>query len=152
MSESVSTPSVGSENGQVKWFNNRLGYGFITVITAGDNNAKDIFVHQSNIHPSQSQYRTLTVGEYVSLDISGDDKHQALNVTGINGGSLSCDVPRPTHFGGRGGGGRGGRGGGGRGGRGGRGGHGGHGGVSRQGQGQGQGQDQTTQGHDNSGE
>ena len=112
MSESVSSPSVGSENGQVKWFNNRLGYGFITVITPGSNNAKDIFVHQSNICPSQSQYRTLTVGEYVSLDISEDDKHQALNVTGINGGSLSCDVPRPQF---RGGGGRGGgRGGGGR--------------------------------------
>ena len=92
---SENTRVVGSENGQVKWFNNRLGYGFITVISPGSNNGQDIFVHQSNICPSQSQYRTLTVGEYVSLNISDDDKHQALNVTGINGGSLSCDIPRP---------------------------------------------------------
>ena len=117
---------VGSENGQVKWFNNRLGYGFITIISPGGNNGKDIFVHQSNICPSQSQYRTLTVGEYVSLNISDDEKHQALDVTGINGGSLSCDIPRPNR--GRGGRGRGGHRGGHHGGRGGRGGHGGHGG------------------------
>ena len=37
------------------------------------------------------EYRTLTKGEYVSLNVSDDDKVQALNVTGINGGTLMCD-------------------------------------------------------------
>ena len=36
----------------------------------------------------------MSVGEYVSLDISDDEKRQALNVRGINGGPLQCDAPR----------------------------------------------------------
>ena len=34
--------------GQVKWFDNKLGYGFITVLT-GDHSGTDIFVHQTNV-------------------------------------------------------------------------------------------------------
>lgn len=81
---------IGDSYGQVKWFNNKKGFGFITVIT-GDHKDKDIFVHQTNVYPMLVEYRTLTNGEYVSLNVSNDDKVQALNVTGINGGSLMCD-------------------------------------------------------------
>ena len=81
---------IGNSYGQVKWFNNKKGFGFISVIT-GDHKDKDIFVHQTNIHPMLVEYRTLTKGEYVSLNVSDDDKVQALNVTGINGGTLMCD-------------------------------------------------------------
>lgn len=103
--------NCGSLQGQVKWFSNQKGYGFITIVSSGDHSGKDIFVHQTNISPSLSEYRTLSKGEYVSLDISDDDKSQALNVTGINGGSLQCDAPRRGGRGGRGGrSGRGGRG------------------------------------------
>ena len=34
------------------------------------------------------------MGEYVSLDISHDDKEQAINVTGVCGGPLQCDIHR----------------------------------------------------------
>ena len=54
-------------NGQVKWFNNKLNYGFITIISDTEHKGKDIFVHQTNIIPETSEYRTLTQGEYVSF-------------------------------------------------------------------------------------
>ena len=80
---------VGSRTGQVKAFNAKKGYGFITV--HGEENV-DVFVHQTNISPLRSTYRTLTRGEYVSFDISDDEKRQALNVRGVGGGSLRCDA------------------------------------------------------------
>lgn len=86
---------VGEYQGQVKWFDNKLGYGFITVLT-GEHSGSDIFVHQTNVFPLTSEYRTLSKGEYVALNLSDDDKRQALNVTGICGGSLRCDEPRPS--------------------------------------------------------
>jgi len=93
MSEENKERIVGNCLGQVKWFDNKLGYGFITVL---NNNRKgtDIFVHQTNIFPLETEFRTLMKNEYVSLNISEDDKIQALNVTGVLGGSLRCDEPR----------------------------------------------------------
>ena len=86
---------VGTELGQVKWFDNKLGYGFISVLT-NDHKGTDIFVHQTNVSPLETEFRTLMKGEYVSLNVSDDDKVQAINVTGVLGGSLRCDEPRPT--------------------------------------------------------
>ena len=86
---------IGTHLGQVKWFDNKLGYGFVTVISE-EYRGDDIFVHQTNVHPLQSEYRTLLKGEYVSLNISDDSKRQALDVTGVLGGSLRCDEPRPV--------------------------------------------------------
>ena len=86
---------IGTHLGQVKWFDNKLGYGFVTVISE-EHRGDDIFVHQTNVHPLQSEYRTLLKGEYVSLNISDDSKRQALDVTGVLGGSLRCDEPRPV--------------------------------------------------------
>ena len=91
--------------GQVKWFNNRLGYGFITIISAGEHNGEDIFVHQQHITPKTSDYRSLQQGEYVGFQLGTADsnsegeaaKHtnQAVKVTGVYGGSLMCDqIPR----------------------------------------------------------
>ena len=96
-----SNRTVGDSLGQVKWFDNKLGYGFITVLN-NDHSGKDVFVHQTNVHPSESEYRTLSKGEYVSLNVSTDEKVQALNVTGVLGGTLRCDEPRPVRRGGRG--------------------------------------------------
>ena len=102
----VETPTqpiqVGSRTGQVKAFNAKKGYGFISVHGETD---MDVFVHQTNINPLRSTYRTLTRGEYVSFDISDDDKHQALNVRGVGGGTLRCDAVsqrRPNSEGGTG--------------------------------------------------
>ena len=85
---------VGSELGQVKWFDNKLGYGFVTVLTNA-HKGTDIFVHQTNISPLETEFRTLMKGEYVSLNVSEDDKIQALNITGVLGGSLQCDITKP---------------------------------------------------------
>tara|TARA_B110000967_G_C18649106_1_gene442424 strand:+ start:113 stop:475 length:363 start_codon:yes stop_codon:yes gene_type:complete len=93
---------IGSELGQVKWFDNKLGYGFVTVLT-NKHKDTDIFAHQTNVFPLETEYRTLSKGEYISLNVSEDDKVQAMNITGVLGGSLRCDEPRPLP---RGGGGR----------------------------------------------
>ena len=90
--EAVST-IIGEHLGRCKWFNNKKGYGFITIISDEEKN-KDVFVHQTNVIPTNSTYRTLSMGEYVSLDISHDDKEQAINVTGVCGGPLQCDIQR----------------------------------------------------------
>ena len=87
--------STLTHSGQVKWFNNRLGYGFIKVISNDSTNTEDdIFVHQSHITPATSEYRSLSTGEYVSFNISNDDgNRQAVDVSGINGGPLMVDNP-----------------------------------------------------------
>ena len=87
------TPAApGSLIGHVKWFNNNDGYGFITIVSEGDNKNSDIFTHQSNIYPRTSGYRTLRPGEYVSLNLSEDERPQATDVTGVYGGPLMCDT------------------------------------------------------------
>lgn len=90
-SQTDSAPAiqVGAYTGQVKAFNPKKGYGFIAV---HGREGLDVFVHQTNIHPLRSTYRTLIRGEYVSFDISDDEKNQALNVRGVGGGTLRCDA------------------------------------------------------------
>ena len=81
--------------GQVKWFNNKAGYGFITV-SDGDYSGKDIFIHYSTIRVTNSQYKYLVQGEYVEFEVekSSSDTHeyQASSVTGIKGGKLMCEM------------------------------------------------------------
>lgn len=90
--------NVGSVIGSAKWFNDKLGYGFITVIS-GDEKDKDIFVHHSDIKPLKSNYRSLVKGEYLQFDISeGINGPQAVNVTGIAGGALMCDNNNTRQF------------------------------------------------------
>ena len=90
----ATSTQIGASLGRVKWFNNKKGYGFITILSE-EHNGKDVFVHQTNIIPVNSTYRTLSLGEYVSLDVSTDEKEQALNVTGVLGGPLHCDNTKP---------------------------------------------------------
>ena len=83
-------------NGQVKWFNNKLNYGFVTIISENEHKDKDIFVHQTNIEPEVSNYRTLTQGEYVSFYLAktkdtGKHEFHAIEIKGINRGKLLCD-------------------------------------------------------------
>ena len=103
MSEDSSSPIVG----QVKWFSNQLNYGFITVLTEGEHNGIDVFVHQTNICPQVSNYRTLTQGEYVSFILTHNEgeKHpyHGTNITGYGGGKLMCDFHQSTPRGRRGG-------------------------------------------------
>ena len=83
--------------GQVKWFNNKAGYGFITV-NDGDFSGKDIFIHYSAIRVTNSQYKYLVQGEYVEFTLvkSSTDGHefQAVDISGIKGGALMCETRR----------------------------------------------------------
>jgi CspA family cold shock protein len=84
--------TIGKYIGQCKWFNDRLGFGFLT-IQNGPDKGKDIFVHHSGIKPLNSNYKTLNKGEYVNFNvIGGENGMQAVEVTGIGGGSLMCDI------------------------------------------------------------
>ena len=92
--------STGKTQGQVKWFNNKSGYGFISVKI--DDETKDIFAHYSNILLTDSQYKYLTQGEYVEFEMSkieekkegSEHEFQAINITGIGGGPIMCEVRR----------------------------------------------------------
>lgn len=92
LNEVVEKDASGSIIGQVKWFNDRLGYGFVTV-NQGEDKGRDIFVHHSGIKPANSNYKTLRKGEYVNFNVvKGLNGSQAVDVTGINGGPLMCDI------------------------------------------------------------
>ena len=81
----------GDVIGCCKWFNKKLGYGFITIYT-GELNGNNIFVHHSGIQPLNSYFKTLKRGEYVSLNIiDGINGIQAIDVKGVCGGPLMCD-------------------------------------------------------------
>lgn len=88
----------GKHTGQVKWFSRRRGYGFIKILKSIDSEedfiGKDVFIHQSNITPKKSTYRSLEENEYVEFTLSLDERNttQAVNVTGIMEGTLLCDA------------------------------------------------------------
>ena len=103
--------------GRVKWFNNKTGFGFISVVGGNDQfkDASEVFVHHSAVTVSQEQYRYLVEGEYVEFSVittdSGDHKFQAGDVRGVKGGKLFCETRhehRASQDGGDGGGGGGG--------------------------------------------
>lgn len=94
----MATPEIFT--GRIKWFNNKAGYGFITVIDGSDKSVidTDIFVHHTAISvKDDQQYRYLTQGEYVELslkDVEGSETHkvQAADVKGLKGGKLMCET------------------------------------------------------------
>lgn len=96
---SETAPNVNSKRciGQVKWFNNKAGYGFITT---SDEEKNDIFTHYSNIQVDNSQYKYLVQGEYVEFNMSEstntNHKFQATNITGIQQGKLMCETRLAT--------------------------------------------------------
>jgi CspA family cold shock protein len=65
--------------GWVKWFDNRKGYGFISV----ENKEEDVFVHFSNIN--MEGFKKLDQGDQVEFELKenedSDKGPEALNVT-----------------------------------------------------------------------
>lgn len=90
--------------GRVKWFNNKAGYGFITVIDgrdAADKIGTDVFTHHSAICVIDEQYKYLVQGEYVEFTLSpvestADYKYQASSIKGLKGGKLLCETRNET--------------------------------------------------------
>jgi cold shock CspA family protein len=102
MSIDSSAPST-PYSGRVKWFNNKYGYGFVTVLKADNSNSAavvpvntDVFVHHSEINVSSDQYRYLVQGEYVAFDVvkttNGNHEYQCAKVKGMYGGQLICET------------------------------------------------------------
>jgi cold shock CspA family protein len=81
--------------GNVKWFNNKSGFGFITALN-NDMKGQDIFVHHTSIDAKGDLYKYLVQGEYVEFKIQKvEDKtheNQATCVKGIMSGDLMCET------------------------------------------------------------
>ena len=96
----VKMPNAGETSserltGRVKWFNNRAGFGFVTVME-GDKRDEDVFVHHSGIVVNSEQYKYLVQGEYVSFVLRESDNeehpYQAGDVKGVLSGWLMCET------------------------------------------------------------
>lgn len=93
----TSGPAYEHLIGRVKWFNNKAGYGFITV-TSGELSGTDAFVHHSAINVENQQFKYLVQGEYVDFSLNRTNssiagrEYQASLVSGINGGKLMCET------------------------------------------------------------
>jgi cold shock CspA family protein len=97
----TTTTTAPQLTGKVKWFNNKAGFGFITVCEdTGEQSGKDIFVHFSSIGVKDNQYKYLVQGEYVDFSLvkpdGGNHEFHAVDVKGIKGGSLMCETRKKT--------------------------------------------------------
>lgn len=74
--------------GQVKWFNNAKGFGFILPDDGGD----DLFAHYSAI--GMDGYKTLKAGQLVTFDtIEGPKGLHAANIHAVDSGSEAASTP-----------------------------------------------------------
>jgi cold shock protein len=58
---------IALENGTVKWFNNKKGFGFIQ-----REKGSDLFVHFSSIQ--NDGYKTLNEGDHVSFEVEDSER------------------------------------------------------------------------------
>lgn len=96
-SETGTTNATAVLTGRVKWFNNKAGYGFITVNSEGEWSDKDVFAHHSAICTGEEQYKYLVQGEYVNFELSqcsdeASHDYQAESIRGLFGGKLMCET------------------------------------------------------------
>ncbi len=68
--------------GTVKWFNDKMGFGFVT----RDDGEKDVFVHHSAIQGGGG-FKSLSEGQRVEFDVvQGQKGPAAENVVKVGGG------------------------------------------------------------------
>ena len=92
--------SASKFTGRVKWFNNKSGYGFVTVVSSDSVGSvavgSDVFAHHSEIAVTADQYRYLVQGEYVEFCVaktsSGNHEFQCSKIRGIHSGQLICET------------------------------------------------------------
>ena len=86
--------------GRVKWFNNKSGFGFISLINS--ESEYDLFAHHTSLNVDGEQFRYLVQGEYLEFkvekitDSTKEHTHQAVQITGISGGKLMCETRNET--------------------------------------------------------
>jgi cold shock CspA family protein len=99
-SSTINVESIERLTGMVKWFNNKAGFGFITVCD-GEHAGKDIFTHYSSIRVTNSQYKYLIHGEYVDFTLVATEnsthEYQAIDVCGVKGGAIMCETTRSAY-------------------------------------------------------
>lgn len=88
--------------GSVKWFNNKKGYGYVTV-KEGPLAKEDIFTHHTSINIPEGKYRYLVAGEYVHIqvkDYDGDNHlYQASSIKApCDDGLIMCEVRSLNQF------------------------------------------------------
>ena len=97
MTEETSN-TYGKEVGNVIWFDQKKGFGFIRIINPeSEYHAKELFVHYTSIE-SQNRFKKLYPGENVSLTVSKNSGEVpegkelvTSNVTGLYGTGLLVD-------------------------------------------------------------
>tara|TARA_Y100001935_G_C17310950_1_gene516134 strand:- start:2424 stop:2783 length:360 start_codon:yes stop_codon:yes gene_type:complete len=97
MTEENSNTTYGKEVGNVIWFDQKKGFGFIRIINPNSEFLnKEIFVHYSNIN-CQSRFKKLYPGENVSVDVSKNTQENngkefmSSNLSGLYGAPLLVD-------------------------------------------------------------
>lgn len=84
---------MGQLTGEVAWFNNAKGFGFLK-----HNDGPDVFVHYSGI--VAEGYKTLKQGDLISFEIvAGEKGPQAANVTLLADVSSHSAHPAVVHLG-----------------------------------------------------
>ncbi|XP_023661942.1 protein lin-28 homolog B [Paramormyrops kingsleyae] len=90
-------PQVLCGAGHCKWFNVRMGFGFISMTSRGGrplDSPQDVFVHQSKLH--MEGFRSLKEGEPVEFTFKKSSKGlESLRVTGPGGGPCTGSERRP---------------------------------------------------------
>jgi len=89
---------MGKEVGNVLWFDQKKGFGFVKVTTPDSElNGKEVFVHFSSIQ-CESSYKKLFPGENVSLTVEKntntedtDKEFLSSDITGVFGAPLLVD-------------------------------------------------------------
>lgn len=90
-------PQILAGSGYCKWFNVRMGFGFISMTSSEGKPVDpplDVFVHQSKL--VMEGFRSLREGEQVEFTYKRSSKGlESLRVTGPGGGSCSGSDRRP---------------------------------------------------------